>query len=282
MNQKKIYHQMAQSIDFLCLHYQENPSLGELAERAAMSEFHFQRVFRRWVGISPKRFTQHLALRDVRERLMSGLPVLEAAYESGLSSSSRLHDLVLSMDGVRPRQVQLQGETLGLIWGIGWSPFGLCVVAHSGLGMTTLLFVEDEAEALSALCQDWPKATLERNDLLAQQWVDQAFLTEANHCAEDLLLHLRGTNFQIKVWQALLLIPEGQLTTYGALAESIGSVKAARAVGQAVGSNPLALLIPCHRVINGNGVVGHYRGGAQRKRGLLAWEAARTDVGNTV
>lgn len=273
MHQDKIYSQMAAIIDYLCLHYQENPSLAEIAARIGMSEFHFQRVFRRWVGISPKRFMQHLALQDVRERLLEGMPVLDASLVCGLSSSSRLHDLVLSTSGVRPRQLQLQGESLTLTWGMGWTPFGLCVAAHTGWGLTTLLFVEDETEGYDAVRQDWPKAELVRDDLRAQQWLDQAFLADCP-ADESLLLHVRGTNFQLKVWQALLQIPVGRVTTYGVIADRIGSMQAARAVGQAVGSNPLAMIIPCHRVINGSGVVGHYRGGAPRKRALLAWEAA--------
>lgn len=278
MNQDQLYLQMARTIEFLCQHYQENPSLATLAEQAGMSEFHFQRVFRRWVGISPKRFLQHLALRDVRKRLMQGMPVLETALESGLSSVSRVHDLVLSGAGVRPRQLQLQGGHLQLTWGMGLSPFGPCVAAHSGWGLTTLLFVCDAGEGLQAVQQDWPRARLERNDAQAQQWLDQVFQTDTVTEAQELLLHVRGTNFQLRVWQALLMIPDGQLTTYGVLAHAVGSAKAARAVGQAVGSNPLAVLIPCHRVINGSGVVGHYRGGVERKRGLLAWEAARHDA----
>lgn len=277
MNQEKTYSQMAQSIDYLCRHYQENPSLSVLADKAAMSEFHYQRVFRRWVGVSPKRFMQHLALRDVRARLLEGMPVLEAALASGLSSPSRVHDLVLAGAGVRPRQLQLQGDSVTLTWGVGISPFGLCVAAHSGWGLTTLLFVEDDTQALQALGQEWPLAQLVRDDAQAQQWIDQAFvLADSADGKQDQpwLLHVRGTNFQLKVWQALLMIPEGRVTTYGELAHSVGSPKAARAVGQAVGANPLAYLIPCHRVINGSGVVGHYRGGAERKRGLLAWESA--------
>jgi len=278
MNQTKTYSQMAQSIDYLCQHYHENPPLSVLADKAAMSEFHYQRVFRRWVGVSPKRFMQHLALRDVRARLLEGMPVLEAALATGLSSPSRVHDLVLAGAGVRPRQLQLQGDSVTLTWGVGVSPFGLCVAAHSGWGLTTLLFVDDDIEALDALRREWPRAQLVRVDAQAQQWIDQAFALSTPSSDADgqpWLLHVRGTNFQLKVWQALLMIPEGRVTTYGELAHSVGSAKAARAVGQAVGANPLAYLIPCHRVINGSGVVGHYRGGAERKRGLLAWEAAR-------
>lgn len=274
MHQDRTYLQMAQSIDFLCLHYQENPSLTSLAERAAMSEYHFQRVFRRWVGISPKRFIQHLALRDAKACLMNGLPVLDAAYASGLSSSSRLSDLVLSADGVLPSALQQKGGKLALTWGVGWSPFGACLAAHSGIGLTTLLFVEDEGEAETLIGKEWSKAQLTRDDTQAERWIEQAFSMRAGKLPQDLMLHVQGTNFQLKVWCALLSIPPGRLTTYGALAEAIESPKASRAVGQAVGANPLALLIPCHRVINANGVVGHYRGGAQRKRGLLAWEAS--------
>lgn len=274
MNQDRAYFQIAESIDFLCRHYPENPSLAEVAQQAAMSEFHFQRVFRERVGISPKRFLQCLTLQDVRARLLEGMPVLDVALSSGLSSTSRVHDLVVSGAGVRPRHLQLQGESLTLTWGMGYSAFGLCVAAHSGWGLTTLLFVDDEIEGERCVRHDWPRARLLRDDGLAQQWLDQAFRPAALQDPASLLLHVRGTNFQLKVWQALLGIPEGRLATYGMLAQCVGSQKAARAVGQAVGSNPLALLIPCHRVINGTGIVGHYRGGAERKRALLAWEGA--------
>lgn len=274
MSQDKIYFQIADSIDFLCRHYLENPSLAEVAQQADLSEFHFQRLFREWVGISPKRFLQCLTLQDVRARLLEGMPVLDVACSVGLSSTSRVHDLVLVGAGVKPRQLQLEGESLQLTWGVGHTPFGLCVAAHSGWGLTTLLFVEDAQEGEAAIRLDWPRAMLQRNDVLAQHWLDQAFRPQTLQHASHLLLHVRGTNFQLKVWQALLAIPDGRLATYGMLAQSIGSEKAARAVGQAVGSNPLAVLIPCHRVINGSGIVGHYRGGAERKRALLAWESA--------
>ncbi len=274
MYQGKTYLQMVESIDFLCKHHTENPLLADVARRAGLSEFHFQRVFREWVGISPKRFLQCLALQAVRTRLLTGMPVLDVALDSGLSSTSRVHDLVLSGAGVKPRHLQLQGESLVLTWGMGYSPFGLCVAAHSDWGLTTLLFVENEAEGEQCVRADWPRAQLQRDDHRAQGWLDQAFRPASMRDPASLLLHVRGTNFQLKVWQALLSIPEGRLASYGMLAQGIGSEKAARAVGQAVGSNPLALLIPCHRVINGSGVVGHYRGGTERKRALLAWEEA--------
>lgn len=282
MNQDEIYRLMADSIDYLCMNYEQNPSLAFLAARSGFSEHHFQRVFRRWVGISPKRFIQHLALKEVKKHLMAGLPVLDAAYASNLSSGSRLNDLVLSAEGVRPGMLQQGGQALTLVWGVGLSPFGLCLAAHSGVGLTTLLFVDDDVEAETILRNEWPAATLRRDDDQALHWITQAFALPGGALPQELMLHVRGTNFQLKVWCALLSIPSGSLTTYGALAVTVGSPKASRAVGQAVGVNPVALLIPCHRVINGSGVVGHYRGGAQRKRGLLAWEQAAVDTDASV
>ena len=162
-----------------------------------------------------------------------------------------------------------------LTWGVAPSPFGLCVAAHSGLGLTHLLFVEDAVQAEALVRHDWPQARLGRDDEQAGNWIADAFSRDRH--SEAVSLHVRGTHFQLRVWLALLQIPAGGVVSYGALAASIDSPRAARAVGSAVGANPVAWLIPCHRVILGSGELGHYRGGAARKRALLAWEAAREE-----
>lgn len=265
---------MARIIRHLDEHFQEQPELGELAAIAGLSEGHFQRRFSEWVGVSPKAFLKCLTLEHAREVLRRGDSVLAAALESGLSGPGRLHDLCVTLEAVSPGELKAGGRGLTITWGVADSPFGNCRVASTARGICHLTFLEESEVALpqAALAEDWPQATLVRDDTHAAQ-VLGAIFREGNEQAK-LRAWVAGTPFQLRVWRALLQLPSGSLTSYGRLARAIGQPSAARAVGSAVGANPLALLIPCHRVIRETGALGGYRWNRGRKRALVAWEGA--------
>jgi AraC family transcriptional regulator of adaptative response/methylated-DNA-[protein]-cysteine methyltransferase len=234
-----------------------------------LSEAHFQRLFRRWAGVSPKRFLQYVTAEHVRERLRESRSVLDAALDVGLSGPGRLHDLTLSVDAMTPGEVGRGGADLVIRHGRHESPFGEMFVALTARGVSAMSFA---ADALAELRQRWPNAQFAEDLPAAQAVVDAVFQNRPL----DRLLHVQGTNFQIRVWEALLQIPQGAVVSYGELAKSLGSPGAARAVGSAVAANPTAYLIPCHRVIRESGVIGDYRWGSDRKRAMLGWEAARS------
>ena len=265
------------AIDHLVDHYLDQPSLDELASVAGQSPFHFQRAFKRRVGISPKRFGQYLTVSHAKQLLDSRASVLDAALDSGLSGPSRLHDLFVACEALTPGDYKAKGRSLLIRWGIHDAPLGRALIGATERGICWLGFVaEDEAATIAAFKNDWGEATLVRDDDATLPLAEAAFAMD-DRSAAPLTLVLRGTNFQVKVWEALLRIPQGALATYGDLASWIGQPTASRAVGAAVGANPIAFLIPCHRVILNTGVIHNYRWGSTRKRALLAWEAALAD-----
>ena len=267
------YRKMSDALTWLCAHAAEQPSLAALAAHMELSEFHVQKLFARWAGVSPKRFLQHLAHERARAALQSGGDVLGASLAAGLSGPGRLHDLLVTCEGATPGELKSGGAGISLDWGVAPTPFGLALFAQSARGLMKLAFIEDDgAGELAELQKDWPAAQLTRNDAVALKMSVQIF--SAYRQPEPVHLFVKGSQFQLKVWQALLQVPEGQLRSYGALAKSIGNPAASRAVGSAVGANPVALLIPCHRVIRANGVLGEYRWGETRKRQLVALELA--------
>lgn len=250
-------------------------SLEELAARMDMSSAHFQRIFSAWVGVSPKRYQQYLRLGHAKSLLREDLPLLETAHAVGLSGSGRLHDLFLRWEAMSPGEYARRGEGLTVRWGWFDSPFGLALAMGTEKGLCGLAFAaEVGAEtALSDMRARWPKAAfVEDADALRTQ-VEAAFARKG-----DTALHLMGAPLQIKVWEALLQIPEGEATTYGEIAEAIDNPRAVRAVGTAVGKNPLSWLIPCHRVLRKGGEMGGYHWGVPVKRAMLAFEAARAEV----
>ena len=270
------YATVARAIRFVAAHHREQPRLADIACHVGLSEFHLQRVFSAWAGISPKRFMQYLTKEHARAALRRSHDVLDAALESGLSGPGRLHDLLVACDAVSPGEARRQGAGMVIRYGLGDTPFGAALVGLTDRGICHLRFADaGGATATAELIAAWPAAHLVESPGLAQQTLDTVFrdFSGAPH-AGPLSVYLRGTNFQIKVWEALLDLPAGEVTTYGALAYRIGCPGAARAVGTAVGANPLAVLIPCHRVIRESGALGGYRWGLERKQALLAREAA--------
>lgn len=257
------------------------PDLATLAAQAGMSPTYFQKVFTRWVGISPKRFLQGVSQQGLVSRLRAGATVEQAAWAGGLSGSGRAHDLLLQTVAVTPGMVRQGGQGLLIRQGVGVTPFGWAWLAGHEQGVMALAFLESPEEASIEHAQlqvNWPNAQLIQDPPWVQGLLDEIFGAATR--TRPLALWLKGTNFQIQVWQALLAIPPQSVVSYGALAERIGRPGAARAVGSAVGANALAWLIPCHRVIRESGVLGEYRWGAARKRLILGWEAAHYSPGD--
>ena len=269
------YDTVAAAIRFVRGHALTQPSLDEVARHVGLSAFHLQRVFSDWAGISPKRFLQFLTKENAKSLLRESRDVLSAAIESGLSGPGRLHDLMVSCEALTPGEIGALGQGLVIRYGFAASPFGAIIIGTTARGICHLRFVEPgraEAEEAS-LHTEWPHAGFERDDAAAQQLAAEIFSTFTT--PRPLSLLLRGTNFQIKVWEALLRIPSGHTLSYGDLAAMAALPKAHRAVGTAMAHNRIALLIPCHRVIRESGEAGLYRWGEDRKRALIGWEQSR-------
>ena len=247
------------------------PSLAQVAKHVGLSESHFQRMFTRWAGISPKRFVQHRTAEVVKRLLREQRPVLEATYEAGLSGPGRLYDLVVNAEAVTPGELQRGGLGVTVSYGFHPTPFGECLIAVTPRGICHLAFVAPvtRKESLARLEHDWPLAHLVADQDATRGTATEAFPPPGSGKVPALALHVKGTNFQLKVWRALLEIPVGTVTTYGALASAIGEPKASRAVGTAVGSNPVSYLIPCHRVIRASGELGGYAWGVERKKVMI-------------
>lgn len=269
------YARIEDALRYLEAHAEEQPDLATLAGRASLSLPHFQRIFQRWAGVSPKRFLQYLTKEHARSLLAEGTSVLDTSLAVGLSAPSRLHDLLVEHEALSPGELKRGASGLALTFDLGPSPFGLALFVESHRGLVMLSFLDDgdESAARREIEARLPAAAARREHGRAAFWAARVFRPERE--AEALRLHLRGTAFQLKVWQALLAIPEGSLTTYAALARAVGMPSAARAVGTAVGQNPIACLIPCHRVIRALGTRGGYRWGPARKAALIALEQAR-------
>lgn len=268
------YRRMGRAIRFLSEHYLEQPSLDEAAGAAGLSPFHFQRVFTRYVGVSPKSFIGHLTLDHAKSELAKGASVLEAALDSGLSGPSRLHDLCLKIEAMTPGEYGKSGEGVEIDYGFHDSPFGVALVMTTAKGVCGLAFGDEgEEDAMLADMQSrWQNATYRDNPSATDRIAKRIFDPQGQG---DISLCLLGTPWQIQVWRALLAIPEGKFATYRGIAEKIGSGRASRAVGAAVGRNPVSYLIPCHRVLGSDGKLTGYHWGVARKRAMLAVEAAR-------
>lgn len=273
----KDYRRIEESIHFLTENFSRRPALKEAAGRAGLSEFHFQRIFTRWAGISPKRFLQYLAKEHVMGRMKDGNRLLELALDAGLSGSGRLHDLIVSCEAVTPGEMMSGGKGVRADFGFHSTPFGECLIAVTPRGIAYLAFIDEKTGALEALKGRMTEADLRENPGATAPLVEKIFTPLKS--GGTLHLALNGTNFQIKVWEALLAIPEGAVVSYEDVAKRIGMPSAARAVGNAVGSNPIAYLIPCHRVIRKVGDFGNYRWGAARKMLMLGRELAKEPAG---
>ena len=271
MNPSADYRRIERAIRYLEQNFLDQPSLEELAGNSGLSPFHFQRLFKRWAGISPKRFLQFLTVEYAKGLLEESHTLLDTAYEAGLSGPGRLHDLFVKIEAVTPAEYKRSGAGVKIRFGFHDSPFGECLIAVTDRGICGLSFASaTREEALANLLNRWPGAKLIEDAKATRPSAEKIF----SPAKEKLSLFLKGTNFQIKVWEALLHVPSGRLCCYEDLARAVGEPAASRAVGSAVGANPVAFLIPCHRVIRKSGIIGSYRWGTARKKAMLAWEAA--------
>ncbi|MFN3232421.1 MAG: bifunctional transcriptional activator/DNA repair enzyme AdaA [Alphaproteobacteria bacterium] len=272
------YTTIERALRHIAAHQTEQPSLAELAAEAGLSESHFQRVFKSWAGVSPKQFLKHLTLQAAKERLKQSESLLDAAYDVGLSGPGRLHDLFVTLEAMTPGDFKRAGQGVDIHYGFHDSPFGECLLAVTDRGICGLGFVGEGGRiaALEDFRRRWPAARFIERSCETASLMPEIFATGANVPAGRLALAVPGTPFQLKVWQGLLNIPSGRLSTYGALAQRLGMPKgAARAVGSAVGANPVSWLIPCHRVIRETGAVTGYHWGTGRKLAMLGWEAEK-------
>jgi len=273
------YQRIEQAIIFLEKNFHHQPTLKEIADSVYVSEYHFQRLFSSWVGISPKRFLQYLTKEYAKRLLKESRNVLDVSFETGLSSPGRLHDLFVNCEAVTPGEFKDQGAGLRIEYGIHPTPFGDILLATTARGICWLSFVKKEGaeQEIQNLQKSWPEGELCENASETKKLANRVFAISYNGSSkpQSFNLFLKGTNFQIKVWEALLKIPAGQVVSYEDVAAYIGKPKAVRAVANAVGSNPIPFIIPCHRVIRKIGEFGGYAGGTARKKALLGWEAAR-------
>ena len=271
------YGRIAEAIRFLDDNFRSQPDLDELARRAGLSPWHFQRLFSRWAGVSPKRFLQFLTVDYARGLLQRSLPVLDAAFEAGLSGPSRLHDLTVAYEAVTPGELRRRGEGLALRHGIADSPFGRCGLAMTQRGLCLLTFAPAGAQGdgwhLERMAERWPRARPLADAQGARNMARRIFAPRRG--GAPLPLHLRGTNFQLRVWEALLRVPPAAVLSYQELARRAGDERAVRATASAVARNPVSFVVPCHRVILKTGPFHHYAWGIERKRAMLGWEQAR-------
>jgi len=273
------YSRIEKALGYLAANVDEQPDLDRVAAEIGLSPFHFQRLFTRWVGVSPKKFLQYLSLGRAKECLAQAGSVLDASFAAGLSGPGRLHDLFVAHEAVTPGEYKARGAGLEIFWGWAQSPFGEALVLATARGLCGLAFSSDDPAAKAATFADmharWPAATYREDRAAVAKIAGHLFAEKRD---EALKLVLYGSPWQIKVWEALLAIPPGQLVSYDDIAALIGAKRASRAVGTAVGANPISWLVPCHRVIRKSGAISHYHWGRPRKLAMIGWEAAQADM----
>ena len=269
------FDRIEKAIHYINNNFQNQPSLEQIAAAVNLSPFHFQRLFSEWAGVSPKKFIQYISIEYAKTLLKDQqTTLLDTAYQTGLSGTSRLHDLFINIEGMTPGEFKKKGEGLEINYCFAESPFGKIIVASTPKGVCHMFFEEDESLAYNNLRQRFPNANYHQITDKFQQ--DALFIFQKDwNQIDNIKLHLNGTPFQLKVWESLLKIPMGNLRTYRDIAKSIGQPNASRAVGTAIGSNPIAFLIPCHRVIQSSGNIGGYMWGPTRKSAIIGWEAAK-------
>ena len=274
------YQRIEQAIQYLQQNFQRQPELDEVAEKVHLSPFHFQRIFTEWAGISPKRFLQYLTAGFLKEKLHLSRNIEEAAAAAGLSSQSRVYDLFTTLEAVTPAEYRQRGSGIRIEYGFHATPFGNCLIGVTERGICWLSFIATDLDfrfALDEMKAFWFNSVFHEDQILTKNFTDQIFESPS---PKKLHLFVKGTNFQVKVWEALLRIPAGGLTTYQDIARQIHNPNALQAVGSAVGSNTIAYLIPCHRVIRKDGILGEYRWSSARKKSMIGWEMARFDIPN--
>jgi AraC family transcriptional regulator, regulatory protein of adaptative response / methylated-DNA-[protein]-cysteine methyltransferase len=272
------FSRIEEAIGYITSNFKTQPGLDEVAEKIHLSPYHFQRLFTDWAGVSPKKFLQYISVEHAKNILKDQKATLfDAAFETGLSGTGRLHDLFINIEGMTPGEFKNGGESLSINYSFAESPFGNILVASTAKGICHMAFADNEKEAFAALQNNFPNAQYKQVVDLIQQNALYIFTHDWKNL-DQIKLHLKGTAFQLKVWETLLKIPLGQLSTYGQIAGQIQSPKASRAVGTAIGDNPVAFLIPCHRVIQSTGSFGQYHWGSNRKTAMIGWEAAKTSA----
>jgi AraC family transcriptional regulator, regulatory protein of adaptative response / methylated-DNA-[protein]-cysteine methyltransferase len=273
------YLRIEQAIQYLEKNFQRQPELDEVAEKVHLSPFHFQRIFTEWAGISPKRFLQFLTVDFLKSKLAQTKNLVDAAEAAGLSSQSRVYDLFTTLEAVTPQEYKQRGAGIRIEYGFHETPFGLALVGVTERGVCWMSFIttyEDPNYELEKMKEHWDHSISHHDQELTASFIDSIFGKKSP--SKKLHVFVKGTNFQVKVWEALLRLPIGSVTTYQRIAEKIQNPKALQAVGSAVGSNHIAYLIPCHRVIRKDGILGEYRWNATRKKSIIGWEMARVEV----
>jgi AraC family transcriptional regulator of adaptative response/methylated-DNA-[protein]-cysteine methyltransferase len=273
------YDRIAQAIEYIRQHFKEQPALDTIAKEIGVSPFHFQRLFTEWAGVSPKQFLQYLNT-DYAKRLLRNdqATLLDAAIDAGLSGTGRLHDLFVRIEGMTPGEYKNGGEHLRINYRFAQTPFGPVIIASTEKGVCHIAFGESDSCALAELETRFPNAQYDLQQDRHQANALRVFESDWSR-PDQVRLHLKGTDFQIKVWEALLNIPSGELVSYSDIAQKVGRPQASRAAGTAIGSNPVAFVIPCHRVIRANGEIGEYMWGSTRKSAIIGWEASRMGTG---
>jgi AraC family transcriptional regulator, regulatory protein of adaptative response / methylated-DNA-[protein]-cysteine methyltransferase len=269
------YQRIEKAISFLEKNFKRQPELDEVAENVNLSPFHFQKIFTDWAGISPKRFLQYLTVDFLKQKLEESKSILEAADDAGLSSQSRVYDLFTTLEAVTPQEYKTKGSGIRINYGFHMTPFGMCLIGVTERGISWLSFLsteEDPRASVDEMKLCWHNSVFHEDQRVTKDFIDRIFF---NSPGSKLHLFVKGTNFQIRVWEALLRIPSGNVTTYQDVAKSIQNLKAVQAVGSAVGSNHVAFLIPCHRVIRKDGILGEYRWSSARKKAIIGWEMSK-------
>jgi len=271
------FERITAAIHFITENFREQPSLEQIAKAAYLSPFHFQRVFTEWAGVSPKKFLQYISLQHAKKLLHKKISLADTTFETGLSTTSRLHDLFISIEGMTPGEFKNGGENLMINYSFAESPFGDIIIASTGKGICYIAFADEKQKTFSQLKNNFPNASFQSLVDSMQQNALRIFQDDWKNISQ-IRLHLKGSPFQLKVWETLLKIPFGQVSSYAGVAAALQNPKAQRAVGSAVGDNPVAYLIPCHRVIKSSGIIGDYHWGSDRKIAIVGWEAAKTFV----
>ena len=275
------YQRIEEAILYLEKNFRNQPELNEVAENVHLSPYHFQRIFTEWAGISPKKFLQYLTVDYLKKKLEASRNLIEAADEAGLSSQSRVYDLFTTLEAVTPNEYKLHGAGLRIHYGIHETPFGHCLIGVTERGICWLSFLETDGDPIRSIEEmklHWHNSVFHQDQILTLDYVQKIFGRLSGAKSSKLHILVKGTNFQLKVWEALLRIPVGEVTTYQYIASAIGNPKSMQAVGSAVGANHIAYLIPCHRVIRKDGILGDYRWSSVRKKGIVGWEMAKTNA----